>query len=59
MCNIFLEFFNNRFSNTKIIEASLLSYKQFQFALDKTKIERSGSVTKMLLRLNRLQLKNK
>lgn len=59
MCNIFLEFFNNRFSNTKIIEAFLLSYKQFQFALDKTKIERSGSVTKVLLRLNCLQLKNK
>lgn len=57
MCNIFLEFFNNRFSNTKIIEASLLSYKQFQFALDKTKIKRS--VTKVLLRLNCLQLKNK
>lgn len=57
MCNIFLEFLNNRFSNTKIIEASLLSYKQFQFALDKTKIKRS--VTKVLLRLNRLQLKNK
>lgn len=52
MCNVFLEFFDNRFSNTKIIEASLLSYKQFQFALDKTKIERSGSVAKVLLRLN-------
>lgn len=52
MCNVFLEFFDNRFSNTKIIEASLLSYKQFQFALDKTKMERSESVAKVLLRLN-------